>query len=71
MIRKVHMVKNNTLKGACREALSILANALEDDAWVNDDEPIHNEAIKMASNNKRSACRVKQQSPITLRGKKG
>lgn len=45
------MGKNSELKDACREAISLLANALEKETWL---EVACDDVIKTASRKKRS-----------------
>ena len=64
------MGKNYELKRACRDALSILANALENETLVYDNSYIADETISMAVRKVRSRSCKKQQSSNTHRSKK-
>ena len=59
------MGKNYELKHACREVLSILANALENNTIIYDNSDIADETIRMAVRKVRSGHRKKQQSSNT------
>ena len=64
------MGKEYELKRACREVVSILANALENETLIYDNSNIADETINMAAKNVRSRSRKKQQSSNTHRSKK-
>lgn len=65
------MGKNYELKRACREVLSILANALENETIIYGNSYIADETIRMAVRKARSGHRNKQQSSNTHKKQEG
>ena len=64
------MGKNSELKGACVEALSILANALAEDTCTSEETYLHDEAKNTASKNKCSSNNLKYQTSAPTTGNK-
>jgi len=64
------MAKHYELKRACREALSILANALENDTLIKDNTFIANATIDMAVRKVRARLVKSSNHQILTRSKK-